>query len=94
MAEANRPQLHDACALQASYLRLYTHTQNMKDSLLIHSNNCYANVLHCYLRTLTQLLLLNIHILTIIVRDYLAVLKKYSPYHLYRSGLLSSIYLT
>jgi len=35
-------------ALHAAYLRLQTHTQNMRYLLLFHSNNDYMNTPQCY----------------------------------------------
>jgi len=74
--KADRLQLYGACALQAGYLRLKTHNQNMKDSLLVHSNNCNANVLHCYvIRILPLFVLPNIYVLEIIIKGYLTFLN-------------------
>ena len=51
MAEPNRTQTtmqYSACALHTGHLRLiYTHTQNMLQLLLFHSNNGYTNAPQC-----------------------------------------------
>jgi len=54
MVQPNRPQItiqHGACALNAGYLRLQTHTQNMYYLLLFHDNNGYANAPQCFVPT-------------------------------------------
>ena len=46
----------DACDLQAEYLRLQTHIQNVKYVLFLFCNNGYMNAPQCYtIRTLPLL---------------------------------------